>query len=96
MCLIEYPEWDTGGKPDYHDKPSENGNNGEFYDPLEHGARQLAGDIAGGANQVDMFAASYRDLPTMTVQSNGTSGLPEVLLLVDVIRDQGEAARPQR
>jgi hypothetical protein len=30
------------------------------------------------------------------VQSNGTSGLPEVLLLVDVIRDQGEAARPQR
>lgn len=93
MCLIEYPEWDTGGKPDYRDDVSEYGSIGEFYDALEYGARQLASDIVGAVNQVDLFAAFYRDLPTMTVQSGGTGGLPEVGLLIDVIRDQGEAAK---
>ena len=93
MCLIEYPEWDTGGRPDYHDKVNEYGSIGEFYDALERGARQLKGDIAGGVKQVDMFAAFYRDLPAMTVQGSGTRGLSEVVLLIDVIRDQGEAAK---
>jgi hypothetical protein len=93
MCLIEYPEWDTGGKPDYHDDISEYGSIGEFYDALEYGCRQLSSDIRGAVNQVDMFSAFYRDLPAMTVQSSGPAGLAQVGLLIDVIRDQGEAAK---
>jgi hypothetical protein len=93
MCLIEYPEWDTGGKPDYQDDVTDYGSIGEFYDALEYGARQLADHIAGGLNQVDLFSAFYRELPTMTVQTNGRTGWPEVQLLIDVIRDQGEAAK---
>ena len=93
MCLIEYPEWDTGGPPDYHDDVTEYGSIGEFYDALERGARQLAAHIRGGIHQVDMFSAFYRDLPTMTVQGSGTAGFAEVSLLLDVIRDQGEAAK---
>jgi len=93
MCLIEYPEWDTGGKPDYRDDVTEYGSIGEFYDAVEYGARQLAGEIGGAVNQVDLFSAFYRDLPTMTVRSAGRAGWPEVRLLIDVIRDQGEAAK---
>lgn len=93
MCLIEYPEWDTGGHPDYRDDVSEYGSIGEFYDALERGARQLADQIRGGINQVDMFSAFYRDLPTMIVQGSGVAGFAEVALLIDVIRDQGEAAK---
>ena len=78
MCLIEYPEWDTGGKPEYQDDVTDYGSIGEFYDALEYGARQLAGDIGGPVNQVDLFSAFYRDLPTMTVQTAGRAGWPEV------------------
>jgi hypothetical protein len=93
MCLIEYPEWDTGTRPAYRTTISEYGSIGAFYDALERGARQLAADIRGGINQVDMFSAFYRDLPTMTVQSSGATAFAEVSLLIDVIRDQGEAAK---
>lgn len=93
MCLVEYPEWDTGGKPDYRDDITEYGSIGEFYDAVEYGARQLAGDIVGGRHQVDMFSAFYRSLPRMTVESSGAGAYPEVALLIDVIRDQGEAAK---
>jgi hypothetical protein len=93
MCLIEYPEWETGGKPDYQQDVRDYGSIGEFYDALEYGAHQLADHIAGGVNQVDLFSAFYRDLPTMTVQTSGREGWPEVQLLIDVIRDQGEAAK---
>lgn len=93
MCLIEYPEWDTGGKPDYRDDISEYGSIGEFYDAMEFGAAQLASDIVGGVNQVDLFSAFYRELPTLTVRHAGVAGLPQVALLIEVIRDQGEAAK---
>lgn len=93
MCLIEYPEWDTGTHPAYRTTISEYGSIGAFYDALERGARQLASQIRGGVHQVDMFSAFYRDLPSMTVQTSGTAGFAEVSLLIDVIRDQGEAAR---
>ena len=93
MCLIEYPEWDTGTHPAYRSVISEYGSIGAFYDALERGARQLASHIRGGVNQVDMFSAFYRDLPAMTVQSSGTTAFAEVSLLIDVIRDQGEAAK---
>ena len=64
MCLIEYPEWDTGTHPAYRTTISEYGSIGAFYDALERGARQLASHIRGGVNQVDMFSAFYRDLPS--------------------------------
>ena len=93
MCLVEYPEWDTGGKPVLRVDVTEYGSIGEFYDAVEYGARQLASDIVGGVNQVDMFSAFYRNLPTMTVQSSGAGAFAQVALLIDVIRDQGEAAK---
>ena len=93
MCLVEYPEWDTGGKPTFRDDVSEYGSIGEFYDAVEFGARQLAADIVGGRNQVDLFSSFYRSLPQLTVESSGASAFPEVALLIDVIRDQGEAAK---
>lgn len=93
MCLVEYPEWDTGGKPEFHDDVTEYGSIGEFYDAVEYGARQLAADIVGGRHQVDMFSAFYRSLPQMTVESSGAQAFAEVALLIDVIRDQGEAAK---
>jgi hypothetical protein len=93
MCLIEYPEWLTGSKPGYRDTVSEYGSIGEFYDAVEYGARQLASHIRGGIRQVDMFSAFYRRLPQMKVLSSGAEGLAQVQLLIDVIRDQGEAAK---
>jgi hypothetical protein len=93
MCLVEYPEWDTGGEPDFHDDVTEYGSIGEFYDAVEFGARRLAPDIVGGRHQVDMFSAFYRSLPRMTVESSGAGAFAEVALLIDVIRDQGEAAK---
>jgi hypothetical protein len=93
MCLVEYPEWDTGGKPDFHDDVTEYGSIGEFYDAVEYGGRELAAEIVGGRRQIDMFSAFYRSLPKMTVESSGTGAFAEVGLLLDVIRDQGEAAK---
>lgn len=93
MCLIEYPEWKSGGKPTYRDDITEYGSIGEFYDAVEYGAAQLAGDIVGAVRQVDLFAAFYRRLPKLTVDATGAGGFPQVALLIDVIRDQGEAAK---
>jgi ferritin-like protein len=93
MCLVEYPEWDTGRQPAYRDDVTEYGSIGEFYDAVEYGAKQLASDIVGGINQVDLFSAFYRKLPQMTVQASGSEGIAQVALLIDVIRDQGEGAK---
>jgi hypothetical protein len=94
MCLIEYPDWSTGSKPAYRDDLSEYDSIGQFYDALEYGAKQLGpSGIVGGRRQVDMFSAYYRRLPRVTVDSSGAEGLAQVLMLLDVIRDQGEAAK---
>jgi hypothetical protein len=93
MCLVEYPEWDTGRQPDFRDDVTEYGSIGEFYDAVEYGSRRLAAGIVGGRHQVDMFSAFYRSLPKMTVESSGAEAFAEVALLLDVIRDQGEAAK---
>ena len=93
MCLVEYPEWDTGGKPDPNEDISDYGSIGEFYDAVEYGARQLSNEIMGGRHQVDMFSAFYRNMPKMTVELSGSDGLAQVGMLIDVIRDQGEAAK---
>jgi len=92
MCLIEYPEWDTGGRPDFHDTVSEYGSIGEFYDALEYGAALFVEHIKGGVNQVNWFDDAYDGL-TLTVSKNGVHGLAEVALLLDIVRDQGEAAK---
>jgi hypothetical protein len=93
MCLVEYPEWDTGGEPVLNEDISDYGSIGEFYDAVEYGARQLSSEIMGGRYQVDMFSAFYRDMPRTTVELSGRAGLAEVSMLIDVIRDQGEAAK---
>jgi hypothetical protein len=94
MCLIEYPDWSTGSKPAYRNDLAEYDSIGQFYDAVEYGAKQLGSTpIAGGRRQVDMFSAFYRRLPRVTVDSSGDEGLAQVLMLLDVIRDQGEAAK---
>ena len=93
MCLIEYPEYDTGHEPDLRDTVSEYGSIGEFYDAVEFGARQLAADIQGGVNQIDMFSAFYRNMPKLTVEASGKSAYAQVALLIDAIRDQGEGRK---
>lgn len=93
MCLVEYPEWATGEKPVYCEHATEYGSIGEFYDAVEYGARQLASHIVGGVHQIDMFSAFYRRLPQVKVESSGAEGLAQVELLIDVIRNHGEAAK---
>lgn len=93
MCLIEYPEYETGHEPDLRDEVTEYGSIGEFYDAVEYGATLLASEIRGGVNQVDLFSAFYRNLPKMTVEASGKEGLNQVALLVDTIRDQGEGRK---
>src|ERR1700761_2889186 len=94
MCLIEYPDWLTGSKPAYRSNMTEYDSIGQFYDALEFGAKQLgSAPIVGGRRQVDMFSAFYRRLPRVTVDSSGEEGLAQVLMLLEVIRDQGEAAK---
>src|SRR4051794_40575720 len=80
MCLVEYPEWDTGGKPTYRDNVTEYGSIGEFYDAVEYGARQLSAEIVGGVRQVDLFSAFYRGIPKLTVDASGAAAFPEVAL----------------
>lgn len=93
MCLIEYPEWDTGGVPDLRDKVSEYGSIGEFYDALQHGAELLQFHVKGGVNQDFWFSEFYPDLPDMRVMADGADGFDTVKVLMEVIRDQGEAAQ---
>ncbi len=93
MCLVEYPEYSTGHEPALRDTVSEYGSIGDFYDAVEFGAKQLANDIQGGINQVDFFAAFYRDFPQLTVQDSGEGGFAQVALLIDAIRDQGEGRK---
>ena len=93
MCLVEYPEWETGGEPDLHEDVTEYGSIGEFYDAVEYGARLLADQIVGGVNQVDYFSAFYRGMPRLTIEGTGPAAFAEVALLIDVIRDQGEGAK---
>jgi hypothetical protein len=93
MCLIEYPEWQKGNGASYYDTISDYGSIAKFYDAIEYGAEHLKHDIVGGVRQVDMFSAFYRKLPKVKVESNGDEGFAQVKLLIDVIRDQGEAAK---
>jgi len=93
MCLIEYPEYTTGHEPDYNDEVTHYGSIGEFYDAMEYGAQQLAAEVRGGVKQIDLFSAYYRNLPKLTVEASGAPAFSQVALLIDVIRDQGEARK---
>lgn len=90
MCLIEYPEWETGHAPDLRDDVTEYGSIGEFYDALQYGATLLKRRLHGGVHQVDYFSAFYGNLPCLTVTESGDQGLRQVDLLINIIRDQGE------
>lgn len=90
MCLIEYPEWDTGDVPDFRDDVTEYGSIGEFYDALQYGITLLKDDLHGGVNQVDYFSAFYDGVPSLTVTESGDQGLRQANLLINIIRDQGE------
>jgi len=92
MCLIEYPEWKTHGKPNLHDNVKEYGSIAEFYDAVEYGAGLLKSDLRGGVRQVDYFSAFYRNLPALTIPDSGEAGFRQALLLIDTICDQGEGA----
>jgi hypothetical protein len=93
MCLIEYPEYDTGQEPDLRDTVTEYGSIGEFYYAVEYGAKLLERDIRGGGLQVDLFSAFYRNMPKLIVEGSGAKAFYEVALLIDTIRDQGEGRK---
>ena len=94
MCLIEYPDWSTGSKPAYRDdlmsttaSASSTTSSNTARSGWGHRTSSGAGD------RVDMFSAFYRRLPRVTVDWSGAEGLAQVLMMLDVIRDQGEAAK---
>jgi len=91
MCLIEYPEWDTGHQPDLQPNIEEYGSIGEFYDAVLVGAAELAGDyLRGGRNQVDYFQNYYREFEQQTVVDDAGAGLAQALVLIEAITEQGE------
>lgn len=90
MCLIEIPETLTGEKPVLKSDVESYGSIGEFYEALRFGASLLKQDIRGGVNQVDFFAAFYRNMPCMTITNSGEEGFDQVDLLIDLITEQGE------
>jgi len=92
MCLIEYPDWATGHKPDLNEDASKYGSIGEFYDAIQYGATLLKDDLRGGVRQLNLFAAFYRNLPIGTISGVGDEGLAQAMMLIDAIREQGEGA----
>ncbi len=90
MCLIEYPDWEGNEKPDLHDNVKEYPNIGEFYFAVAYGARRLTRYLHGGVNQIDVFSAFYRNMPSLVVTGSGDSGFCQVDLLIQAITEQGE------
>jgi hypothetical protein len=96
MCLIEYPDWDSSEPPELSDTVTEYGNIGKFYNAVAYGAAQLTEYLHGGRNQVDLFSAYYRNLPSLTVTDNGEVGFRQVGLLIHAITEQGEGISSAR
>jgi hypothetical protein len=90
MCLIEYPDWKDDDPTDLHDTVTEYANIGDFYNAVAYGAAQLTEHLHGGVNQIDLFSAYYRNLPSMVVSDSGDVGFREVDLLIQTITQQGE------
>lgn len=90
MCLIEYPEWRTGRKPDVQEDVTQYGSIGEFYQAVRVGVTELRRHIRGGVNQVDEFKYFYNDLEYSTITMDGEDGYQQALELMNVIVEQGE------
>ena len=90
MSLIEYPEWDSGHKPDLRPNISEYGSIGEFYDAVRVGIGELVDYIQGGQNQIDIFKNFYAEFEQQTVTRDGEAGRQQIMTLIDAITDQGE------
>lgn len=90
MCLIEYPEWNTGYQPDLQEDVTQYGSIGEFYDAVEVGAIELANDLKGGRNQINQFKYFYNDFMQPTITKESTEGLSQARILIQAIVDQGE------
>ena len=90
MCLIEYPEWSTGRRPDLRENHDEYGSIAEFYDAVRAGMYELRGQLRGGVNQVDEFRFFYNELPGQTIDFDGDDGYIQAVGLIDLITDQGE------
>ena len=95
MCLVEYPVWKTGHRPNAREDISEYGSVGEFYQAIEVGAKELVGHLTGGINQVDMFRHFYTGIKQTTVDADGELGLRQVSGLVESTLTQGEGARSE-
>ncbi|HEX2642923.1 MAG TPA: ferritin-like domain-containing protein [Thermoanaerobaculia bacterium] len=63
FCLIEYPEWDTGGEPSPKANIEEYGSIGEFYTALAIGANAVVArdpdSLKGDVHQVNVFERFY-------------------------------------
>ena len=90
MCLIEYPEWFTGHKPDVQEDVTQYGSIGEFYDAVEVGASELVYDLQGNQNQINEFQYFYNEFTDPTITTDGGQGLSQALNLIKAITDQGE------
>jgi hypothetical protein len=90
MCLIEYPDWESKSPPELNDNVKDYANIGDFYIAVAYGAAQLAEHLRGGVNQIDLFSAYYRNLPSLIVTDSGDVGFRQVDLLIQTITEQGE------
>ncbi len=91
MCLIEIPDYDTGEKQvELYAGTEEYGSIGAFYEALRLGASLLKENIRGGVQQVDAFAPFYNNMPQMVVSESRSDGLNQVILLIELITEQGE------
>jgi hypothetical protein len=90
MCLIEYPEWDTGRQPDPREDIASYGSIGEFYAAVAIGMNVLRDDVRGNVNQIDEFGPFYKNFPQPTVTDDGVAGYKQALRLFGLILDQGE------
>jgi hypothetical protein len=93
MCLIEYPEIDSGEPPQLKENVSEYSSIGQFYQAVLFGAGQLADQIRGNFNQVDHFSRFYQGFPDQTITLDARPGYAQVTRLLNAITDQGEGVR---
>ncbi len=90
MCLVEYPDWVGFDKPNLCQNVNEYPNIGAFYQAVAYGASQLVDHLRGGVNQIDIFRAYYRNMPSMIVSDSGAQGFNQADLLLTAITEQGE------
>ncbi len=90
MCLIEYPEWDTGQGSTLHADVTTYGSIGALYESMRYAASLFQDQIVGGVNQVNMFANYFNQFEHQTVTLNGREGLKQIYGIMSAIVEQGE------